>query len=62
MALRTQSEPDPDDLVGPLRYDQVVNTNKDNELWQAKPDCRHHIICAPGGGIVCTKCRGWFCY
>lgn len=63
MALRTQSEPDPDDLVGPLRFDQVVNTGRlGDELWDAKPMCRHHIVCQPRGGVRCTKCGGWCCY
>ena len=32
-----------------------------NELWEADPKCKHNIIAAPGGGIKCTKCRGWCC-
>jgi hypothetical protein len=55
-------EPEPDDLVGPLRYEQVCNTNNHNELWNCKPDCRHHIVSQRRGGILCTKCRGWCCY
>jgi hypothetical protein len=35
---------------------------EDQELWEADPDCKHDIQCAPGGGVKCTKCRGWFCY
>lgn len=31
-------------------------------LWDANPTCQHDIQPAPGGGIKCTKCRGWFCY
>lgn len=62
MALRTQSEPDPDDMVGPLRFDQVVNTGVPwKQLWDCNPMCRHHIICQPGGGVKCTKCHGWCC-
>ena len=34
----------------------------DGELWGADPACDHHVICAPGGGVKCTKCGGWFCY
>ena len=37
--------------------------SKDSEvLWDADPRCEHKIVCAPGGGIKCTKCNGWFCY
>lgn len=32
------------------------------ELWEADPKCDHVVIDAPGGGIKCTKCMGWFCY
>lgn len=32
------------------------------ELWDADPKCRHKIVDAPGGGVKCTKCGGWFCY
>lgn len=32
-----------------------------NELWDADPKCQHHIVEAPGGGVKCTKCRGWCC-
>lgn len=55
-------EAEPDDLVGPLRYNQVYNNHNADELWGAKPNCRHHIVCPPGGGILCTKCGGWCCY
>ncbi len=32
------------------------------ELYEADPACNHNIIDAAGGGIKCTKCKGWFCY
>lgn len=32
------------------------------ELWNADPDCDHHIVSAPGGGVKCTNCSGWFCF
>lgn len=32
------------------------------ELWDADLNCDHDIQSAPGGGVKCTKCRGWFCY
>ena len=31
-------------------------------LFNAKPDCKHETYCAPGGGIKCVHCPGWFCY
>lgn len=31
-------------------------------LYNANPNCKHNIVDAPGGGIKCTKCGGWFCY
>lgn len=34
----------------------------DEELWQADPNCQHETYCAPGGGIKCRHCPGWFCY
>jgi hypothetical protein len=33
-----------------------------NALWEADPDCEHDIVDAPGGGVKCTKCNGWYCY
>lgn len=32
------------------------------ELWGADLNCDHDIQPAPGGGVKCTKCPGWFCY
>ena len=34
---------------------------KSNELWDADPNCDHEVVDAPGGGVKCTKCPGWFC-
>jgi len=31
-------------------------------LFDADPECEHDMRDAPGGGIKCTKCRGWFCF
>ena len=46
------------------QFDAMFDTPRpaDNELWNAKPDCDHEIEAAPGGGIRCTKCPGWYCY
>jgi hypothetical protein len=32
------------------------------DLFNAAPKCNGLIIAAVGGGIKCTKCRGWFCF
>lgn len=33
------------------------------ELYNADPNCEHNIVGATyGGGVKCTKCKGWFCY
>lgn len=32
------------------------------ELFHANPKCNHQIANAPGGGVKCKKCTGWFCY
>lgn len=32
------------------------------DLYGADPDCEHDIRPAPGGGVKCIKCPGWFCY
>jgi hypothetical protein len=32
------------------------------ELLDADPNCKHNVVNAPGGGVKCTKCHGWFCY
>jgi hypothetical protein len=32
------------------------------DLLDADPNCEHNIVSAPGGGVKCTKCTGWFCY
>ena len=33
-----------------------------NELFDADPDCEHHVVSAKSGGVKCLKCRGWFCF
>jgi len=35
---------------------------RDSDLWNAAKDCDGIVKPAPGGGIKCTKCSGWFCY
>jgi hypothetical protein len=33
-----------------------------DELYNADPACKHEVYAAPGGGVKCRKCPGWFCY
>ena len=48
----------------PHHKGQVVKDELEDygELFNADPECEHKIVGAPGGGIKCVKCRGWFCY
>ena len=39
-----------------------TRTCSTEELNNADPDCKHEVVDAPGGGIKCTKCQGWFCF
>lgn len=34
----------------------------ETELFSADPDCLHWVKGAPGGGIRCRRCGGWFCW
>jgi hypothetical protein len=31
-------------------------------LFSAAENCRHAVKSAPGGGVKCGKCPGWFCF
>ena len=42
------------------KEEEVIDFN--GSLFDADPKCNHEVICAPGGGVKCRKCRGWFCY
>ena len=33
-----------------------------SELYDADPNCVHNVKPAGGGGVHCTKCKGWFCF
>lgn len=33
----------------------------DERLWDADPNCNHYITYGRGGGVVCIRCRGWYC-
>jgi len=47
---------------GRLNATVVLSFNEEDYLHHATPGCQHVIVDAPGGGIKCTKCPGWFCY
>lgn len=51
------------DSVGDVRaYDVPPEWREVPELYDADPNCVHIVKPAPGGGIKCMKCPGWFCY
>jgi hypothetical protein len=39
----------------PIAYDT-------HELYGADPNCDHEVVHAPGGGVKCKHCPGWFCF
>jgi hypothetical protein len=41
---------------------KCADEQKDGGLWGATPGCDGRVVGALGGGVKCTKCRGWFCY
>lgn len=41
--------------------DEFVEDPAPPVLWDADPECAHEIVDGPGGGIVCTRCDGWYC-
>jgi hypothetical protein len=45
-------------------WEEQITPNGDPipDLFNADPNCEHNIVPAPGGGVKCTKCTGWFCY
>jgi len=42
--------------------EEYVNKDYKHELFNADPNCKHEVVGAPGGGVKCRKCKGWFCY
>lgn len=34
----------------------------DFPLYNADPNCKHELYNAPGGGVKCKHCSGWFCF
>ncbi len=61
-----QQAPPPEDErpldVSDTRAEEVVDLGGGHFLYGADPECKHKIEHDPGGGVHCTKCRGWFCY
>lgn len=43
-------------------WEQFVDPVYDGELFGADENCPHVIENAPGGGVRCANCKGWFCY
>ena len=35
---------------------------KTDDIWDAAEGCDGEVVSAPGGGIRCNKCSGWFCF
>jgi hypothetical protein len=31
-------------------------------MHSATAGCEGEVVSAPGGGVKCTKCPGWFCF
>lgn len=48
----------------PFDRDICKEYQKKWELFEADEDCDGEIYSNfyGGGGVKCTKCRGWFCY
>lgn len=60
-----------DDLSGTRQRFQTLQesdfsedreSEEHKELWGRTPGCDGQVVPASGGGVKCTKCRGWFCY
>ena len=70
--IQEDYKPSPDEVASALADAELMNENMrlygtidkptTQELWDANPNCVHDIQPAPGGGVRCTKCSGWFCY
>ena len=43
-----------------MEEEPIVNETR--ELYDADPNCEHEVYGAPGGGVKCKHCRGWFCF
>lgn len=41
---------------------RATNYARGTYLFNAGEKCRHAVSSAPGGGVKCSKCPGWFCF
>jgi hypothetical protein len=60
-AIKEMPWPEDEELLQP-KISSDPKGSPDEELWHADPNCQHDIRSAPGGGVKCSKCPGWFCY
>ena len=51
-----------EELVDEVIAEEKAAAEYTGDLHDADPNCKHFIVHANGGGVKCTKCRGWFCY
>lgn len=49
-------------MKGIKRQKQAKWKCNQEDLYNAEPGCKGIIVGAPGGGIKCTVCSGWFCF
>lgn len=43
-------------------FSEDRESEEHKELWGRTEGCDGLVVSASGGGVKCTKCRGWFCY
>ena len=50
--------------TGLQKQPETTETTKEKEveLWDADPDCKHEYDKNLWSGVRCLKCGGWFCY
>ena len=48
----------------PMCRDVQASTDRWDVIWNATPGCDGRIVSNfyGGGGVKCTKCKGWFCF
>ena len=54
-----------DDLEEVIDFYKIPKSYEESEEWDlfdADPNCKHEVVDAPGGGVKCKHCSGWFCY
>lgn len=49
-------------VVGASVDGSVFSARDVGPLYNADDDCDHDVQPAPGGGVKCTRCPGWFCF